>query len=91
MHLGLRLRKPLPRYWGSVSVESVKVMSFPMTILMSAFLDGGQVFNSEFGDDFNLNPGMSVRMANPPNVGFTFNVAYGQDGLLSTGGITLPI
>jgi|GEM_PF-1312280 len=81
--------------FGSMEIRhtlgSVKVMSFPMTILMGAFLDGGQVFNSEFGDDFNLNPGMSVRMANPPNVGFTFNVAYGQDGLLSTGGITLPI
>ncbi len=81
--------------FGSMEIRhtlgSVKVMSFPMTILMSAFLDGGQVFNSAFGDDFNLNPGMAVRMANPPNVGFTFNVAYGQDGLLSTGGITLPI
>lgn len=73
------------------TVGSIKMMSFPMTILMSAFLDGGQVFNSAFGDDFNLNPGMAVRMANPPNVGFTFNVAYGQDGIYSTGGISLPI
>jgi len=72
-------------------VGNVKVMSFPMTVLVSTFLDGGQVFNSEVGDDFNLNPGMAVRFANPPNVGFTLNVAYGQDGFYSTGGISLPI
>lgn len=49
------------------------------------------MFNGSFGDDFNVNPGVSMRMSNPPNVGLTINVAYGQDGVYSTGGITLPI
>jgi len=81
--------------FGSIEVRhtlgNVKVMSFPMTVLLGTFLDGGQVFTDEFGDDFNLNPGLAMRMANPPNVGFTLNVAYGQDGFYSTGGISLPI
>jgi len=81
--------------FGSIEVRhtlgNVKVMSFPMTVLLGTFLDGGQVFTDEFGDDFNLNPGLAMRFANPPNVGFTLNVAYGQDGFYSTGGISLPI
>jgi hypothetical protein len=37
-----------------------------------------------------VNPGMSIRILNPPNLGIIGNAAIGQDGLIFTGGVTLP-
>jgi len=66
-------------------------MGIPMDIEMAPFLDGGQVFNSDgFHGRFNINPGMSVRILNRPNLGIVGNAAIGQDGLIFTGGVTLP-
>jgi len=72
----------------------VKIMGFPMAVMMSAFLDAGQTFNEDagltFDDDFNWAPGGSLRFVNYPNVGYIVNVATGQDGVNVTGGISLP-
>ena len=66
-------------------------MGIPMDIEMAPFLDGGQVFNSDgFKGKFNVNPGLSVRILNRPNLGIVGNAAIGQDGLIFTGGVTLP-
>ncbi len=66
-------------------------MGIPMDIEMAPFVDGGQVFTSNgFDGQFNINPGMSVRILNRPNLGIVGNAAIGQDGLIFTGGVTLP-
>lgn len=76
------------------NVADIKVMGFPMTMVVGGFLDAGQVFNEDqgldFGDDFNWAPGMSIRMVNYPNVGYTINIASAQDGVYFSGGISLP-
>lgn len=67
------------------------VLGSPMDVEMSPFIDVGQVFDSDgFDGEFNVNPGISLRMLNRPNVGFIFNVAGGQDGALVSGGLSLP-
>jgi len=72
----------------------VKIMGFPMAVMMSAFLDAGQTFNEDqklnLGDDFNWAPGFSLRFVNYPNVGYIVNVATAEDGVNVTGGISLP-
>jgi hypothetical protein len=84
--------------YGSVELRytpgNITFMGFPFAMKMNAFLDGGQVFSDSdelFNDEFNVNPGLGLRMSNPPNVGFTSNIAFGQDGINFSGGITLPI
>ncbi|MFQ5652861.1 MAG: BamA/TamA family outer membrane protein [bacterium] len=67
------------------------MMGFPMDLEIAPFLDFGQVFNSTgFEGDFNINPGMSMRVLNRPNIGIVGNGAIGQDGLVFTGGVSLP-
>ena len=77
------------------TVAQIQVMGFPMAMVMSGFLDAGQVFNEDdgldFSDDFNWAPGVSIRMVNYPNVGYTLNLATAQDGFYISGGISLPI
>jgi len=76
------------------TVAKVTVMGFPMSMIMSGFIDMGQVFNDDkaldFKNDFNWAPGVSLRLVNYPNVGYTVNVARGQDGFYTSGGISLP-
>ena len=69
-----------------------KILGYPMSIEMAGFLDAGQVFGrgDELGDELNIDPGISLRMINRPNVGMIFNVASGEDGLYFSGGIGLP-
>lgn len=72
-------------------IMSVVVMGIPMDVEMSPFLDAGQVFNDDgFSGRFNVNPGMSIRILNRPNLGIVGNAAVGQDGLIFTGGVALP-
>ncbi len=67
------------------------VLGSPMDVEMSPFIDVGQVFDSDgFDGEFNVNPGVSLRMLNRPNIGFILNVAGGQDGALVSGGLSLP-
>jgi len=67
------------------------LMGFPMDLEIAPFLDFGQVFNStDFDGDFNINPGMSMRVLNRPNIGIVANGALGQDGVIFTGGVSLP-
>ena len=74
-----------------VQMMSIVFMGIPMDIEMAPFLDAGQVFNSDgFQGKFNVNPGMSVRILNRPNLGIVGNAAVGQDGIIFTGGVTLP-
>ncbi|MFQ5605457.1 MAG: BamA/TamA family outer membrane protein [bacterium] len=69
----------------------IVMMGFPMDLEIAPFLDFGQVFNStDFEGDFNINPGMSMRVLNRPNIGIVANGAIGQDGLIFTGGVSLP-
>lgn len=69
----------------------VVMMGFPMDLEIAMFLDAGQVFNStDFEGEFNFNPGMSMRLLNRPNIGIVGNGAIGQDGLVFTGGVSLP-
>ena len=71
---------------------TIPVLGYPMSIEMGAFLDVGQVFGGDFsaGDDLNVDPGVSMRMINKPNVGVVLNYAYGSDGAYLSGGIGLP-
>jgi hypothetical protein len=72
-------------------IMSVVVMGIPMDVEMSPFLDAGQVFDDNgFDGRFNVNPGMSIRILNRPNLGIVGNAAIGQDGLIFTGGVALP-
>jgi len=72
-------------------VMTVNMLGVPMEVEMAPFLDMGQVFdNDRFGGRFNVNPGMSVRLLNKPNVGIVSNGALGQDGFVLTGGVQLP-
>lgn len=91
----------LGRFYGQHSVfGSVELrfqamhkvlMGFPMDLEIAPFLDFGQVFNStDFEGDFNFNPGLSMRVLNRPNIGIVGNGAIGQDGLVFTGGVSLP-
>lgn len=67
------------------------IMGFPMDLEMAPFLDVGQVFNdSGFAGDFNVNPGLSLRLLNRPNIGVVGNGAIGQDGVILTGSVSLP-
>lgn len=67
------------------------MMGFPMDLEIAPFLDFGQVFNgSDFDGGFNINPGMSMRVLNRPNIGIVANGALGQDGIVFTGGVSLP-
>ncbi len=74
-----------------VQIMSVIFMGIPMDVEMAPFLDAGQVFtDAGFKGRFNVNPGMSIRILNRPNLGIVGNAAIGQDGLIFTGGVTLP-
>lgn len=73
-----------------IQVMHVVVIGMPMDVELSPFVDAGQVFDDSFGGKFNVNPGMSMRVLNRPNVGLVVNWAYGQDGGQFTGGISLP-
>lgn len=71
----------------------VTMFGFPMAMVMSGYVDVGQVFGETdqfLNDDLNVNPGGSIRFVNYPNVGYVLNVAHGQDGMNVTGGISLP-
>lgn len=74
------------------SICTIPVLGYPMSIEMGAFLDVGQVFGDgqSFGDELNVDPGVTIRMINKPNVGLVFNIASGEDGVYVTGGIGLP-
>lgn len=81
--------------FGSVELRfqamHMVLMGFPMDLEVAPFLDFGQVFNStDFEGDFNFNPGLSMRILNRPNIGIVGNGAIGQDGLVFTGGVSLP-
>ncbi|MFQ5606200.1 MAG: BamA/TamA family outer membrane protein, partial [bacterium] len=81
--------------FGSLEVRwqamHMVMMGFPMDLEIAPFLDFGQVFNSTgFEGDFNFNPGLSLRVLNRPNIGIVGNGAFGQDGLVFTGGVSLP-
>ncbi len=81
--------------FGSVELRyqamHVVMMGFPMDLEMAPFVDFGQVFNStDFEGDFNVNPGLSIRVLNKPNIGIVMNGAIGQDGVIYTGGVNLP-
>ena len=71
---------------------TMQVLGHPMSIEMGGFLDVGQVFGGgeSFGDELNVDPGISLRMINKPNVGVILNYAVGADGGYLTGGIGLP-
>ncbi|WP_337866837.1 BamA/TamA family outer membrane protein [Ignavibacterium sp.] len=74
-----------------IQTMSIVFMGVPMDLEMAPFLDAGQVFSdAEFKGRFNVNPGMSIRILNRPNLGIVGNAAIGQDGLIFTGGVTLP-
>ncbi|MBI2502110.1 MAG: BamA/TamA family outer membrane protein [Candidatus Latescibacteria bacterium] len=67
------------------------LMGFPMDMEIAPFVDLGQVFQSaDFEGEFNVNPGFSFRALSRPNVGIILNGAVGQDGLIFTGGASLP-
>lgn len=81
--------------FGSVEIRwqamHMVMMGFPMDLEIAPFLDFGQVFNStQFEGEFNFNPGLSMRVLNRPNIGIVGNGAIGQDGLVFTGGVSLP-
>ncbi len=81
--------------FGSMEVRfqamHIVMMGFPMDLEIGTFLDVGQVFNgSDFDGGFNVNPGMSMRFLNRPNIGIVANGALGQDGIIFTGGVSLP-
>ena len=71
---------------------TIPVLGYPMSIEMGAFLDVGQVFGDgvALGDELNVDPGITMRMINKPNVGLVFNYAVGSDGGYFSGGIGLP-
>ena len=70
---------------------TMNIMGSLMTIEMAPFVDMGQVFDSDgFNGRFNINPGMGIRILNKPNVGIVGALAYGQDGIIVTGGVQLP-
>ncbi len=72
-------------------IMSIVIMGIPMDLEMSPFVDAGQVFDDNgFSGRFNVNPGMSIRILNRPNLGIVGNAAFGQDGLIFTGGVALP-
>lgn len=75
-----------------VTLFDIKVLGYPMSVEMAGFLDAGQVFGAghQLGDELNLDPGVSIRMINRPNVGMIFNIASGEDGMYFSGGIGLP-
>ena len=67
------------------------LMGFPMDLEIAPFIDFGQVSNgTDFDGEFNFNPGMSLRLLNRPNIGMVGNGAIGQDGIMFTGGVSLP-
>lgn len=69
----------------------MNLMGTPWTIELAPFLDMSQVFSdNSINGRFNINPGISLRMLNKPNVGMVGNIAYGQDGIILTGGVQLP-
>ncbi|NIP60374.1 MAG: BamA/TamA family outer membrane protein [Gemmatimonadetes bacterium] len=73
------------------TMMNMTMFGYPMEVVMGGFLDVGQVFGGDtFGDDFQVNPGGSLRFVNPPNVGYILSVAHGEDGVNVTGGISLP-
>lgn len=74
-----------------VQMMHIVFLGMPMDVQMAPFLDAGQVFNADgFTGNFNVNPGMSIRIINPPNLGIIGNAAIGQDGIIFIGGVTLP-
>ncbi len=75
-----------------VTLFDVKVLGYPLAVEMAGFVDAGQVFGGghELGDELNVDPGVSIRMINRPNVGMIFNIASGEDGVYFSGGIGLP-
>lgn len=72
-------------------IFTVDMMGSLMTIEITPFIDMGQVFDSDgFNGRFNINPGIGMRILNKPNVGIVTAMAWGQDGIVLTGGVQLP-
>ncbi len=72
-------------------IMPLAMLGIPMEVEMAPFVDAGQVFDDNgFSGVFNVNPGLSVRFLNKPNVGVVSNVALSQDGVVLTGGVQLP-
>ena len=74
------------------SLLKLQVLGYPMDMEMGAFLDVGQIFgdNVSIGDDLKVDPGLSLRFINKPNIGLVLTYANGDDGGYFTGGIGLP-
>ena len=74
------------------SVLKLQVLGYPMDMEMGAFLDVGQIFGDgvDLGDDLKVDPGLSLRFINKPNIGLILTYANGDDGGYVTGGIGLP-
>ena len=67
------------------------VLGMPMDGELAPFGDAGQgVEKTPFKGKVNVNPGVSMRILNRPNVGLIVNWAHGQDGGQFTGGVSLP-
>jgi len=81
--------------FGSVEVRyllmAFHMLGISMEVETAPFLDLGQVFDDRgLHGRFNVNPGISMRFLNKPNVGIVSNGAFGQDGFILTGGVQLP-
>jgi hypothetical protein len=72
-------------------------MGMPIDVEVAPFVDLGRVYDGDlfgedfFDDGFNVDPGISLRILNRPNVGLVANWAYGRDGGQITGGVSLPL
>ena len=70
---------------------NMNLLGTPWTVELAPFLDAATIFNNDgINGRVNVNPGMSMRMLNKPNVGMVGNIAWGQDGIILTGGVQLP-
>lgn len=88
-------------FFGTVELRvqawHMLVMGMPVDLEVAPFVDFGRVYGGNlfgdrfFAEGFNVDPGVSMRILNRPNVGLTVNWAHGRDGGRFTGGVSLPL
>ncbi len=68
----------------------VRMLGMPIDVEIAPFVDVAHVFDdSPFDGDFNVNPRISMRVLNRPNIGLVVSWAHGDDGEQFTGGVSL--
>jgi outer membrane protein assembly factor BamA len=78
---------------GRVRITTLKILDVTTEGELAPFVDTGKVYSSlqgQFFDDWEVNPGLGMRLLVRPNVVGRFDVAFGREGTTFFVGLNFP-